>query len=82
MLDVACRLHPAVGMVDLSLAQLGSLDPKVIALSVHGEYTVRSAAMVAGADAFVLERAVATDLLRAVERVSVVDECQRSTRSA
>jgi hypothetical protein len=40
-------------MVDLSLAQPSGLDLKVIALSVHDECTVRSAAMVAGADAFV-----------------------------
>jgi DNA-binding NarL/FixJ family response regulator len=41
----------------------------VIALSVHDEDSVRRAAMEAGADAFVLKRAIATDLLAAVERV-------------
>ena len=69
LLDVACRLHLAVAMVDLSLAQRGGLDLKVIATSVHDECTVRSSAMVAGADASVLERAIATDLLHPVDAV-------------
>jgi len=41
----------------------------VIVLSVHDEQSVRRAAMDAGADAFVLKRAIATDLLPAVDRV-------------
>ena len=42
-------------------------DIKVIVLSVHDEQSVRRAAMQAGADAFVLKRAIATDLLSAVD---------------
>jgi two-component system secretion response regulator SsrB len=42
----------------------------VIALSVHDEPSVRSAAISAGADAFVLKRAIATELLAAVDLVS------------
>ena len=45
---------------------------KVIVLSVHDEQSVRDAVMGAGADAFVLKRAIATDLL------SAVDELRRS----
>ncbi len=67
-----------MAVVDLSLARdsgLGWLravraccpDLKVIVLSVHDEETVRRAAMEAGADAFVLKRAIATDLLTAVD---------------
>ena len=41
----------------------------MIVLSVHDEEAVRLAAMDAGADAFVLKRAIATDLLTAVELV-------------
>jgi DNA-binding NarL/FixJ family response regulator len=78
--DVACRLQPDVAVVDLSLARDGDLDwlkavrqrcpdLKVIALSVHDEETVRLAAMAAGADDFVLKRAIATDLLPAIARV-------------
>jgi two-component system secretion response regulator SsrB len=80
LLDVAFRLRPDVAVVDLSLARDGGLDwltavrercpgLKVIALSVHDEQAVRRAAMAAGADAFVLKRAIATDLLPAVARV-------------
>jgi DNA-binding NarL/FixJ family response regulator len=78
--DVAFRLQPEVAVVDLSLAQDGDLDwlravrrrcpeLKVIALSVHDEDAVRRAALAAGADAFVLKRSIATDLLPAVARV-------------
>ena len=80
LLDVAFRLRPDVAVVDLSLARDGGLEwlkavrqrcpgLKVIALSVHDEETVRLAAMAAGADAFVLKRAIATDLLPAVARL-------------
>lgn len=80
LLEGAARLRPDMAIVDLSLAQdsglgwirdLGSrcLDLKVIVLSVHDEQCVRQAAMEAGADAFVLKRAIATDLLIAVDRL-------------
>jgi two-component system secretion response regulator SsrB len=80
LLEAAGRLRPDVAVVDLSLAQdsgLGWLkalrqrcpDLKVIVLSVHDEQAVRRAAMGAGADAFVLKRAIATDLLAAVDLV-------------
>jgi two-component system secretion response regulator SsrB len=78
--DVAFRLRPDVAVVDVSLARDGGLDwlramrercpgLKVIVLSVHDEDSVRRAALQAGADEFVLKRAIATDLLPAVERV-------------
>ena len=77
LLDGAKRLRPDVAVVDLSLAQDGGLDwlravhqscpaLKVIVLSVHDEQSVRDAALEAGADAFVLKRAIVTDLLPAV----------------
>jgi two-component system secretion response regulator SsrB len=80
LLEGAARLRPDVAVVDLSLARDSSLgwlralrqrcpDLKVIVLSVHDEQTVRRAAMEAGADAFVLKRAIATDLLAAIELV-------------
>jgi DNA-binding NarL/FixJ family response regulator len=80
LLEGAARLQPEMAVVDLSLARdrgLGWLravrqrcpDLKVIVLSVHDEESVRLAAMDAGADAFVLKRAIATDLLAAVARV-------------
>jgi two-component system secretion response regulator SsrB len=76
----ARRLQPDMVIVDLSLARdrgLGWLRAlrercpglKVVVISVHDEECVRVAAMNAGADAFVLTRAIATDLLPAVESV-------------
>ena len=80
LLESAVRLRPEVAIVDLSLARDGSLswlrtlrqrcpDLRVIVLSVHDEQSVRTAAMEAGADAFVLKRAISTDLLSAVDGV-------------
>ena len=80
LLEGAIRLRPDVAVVDLSLSQNGSLgwlqalrlrcpELKVIVLSVHDEQSVRRAAMKAGADAFVLKRAIASDLLNAVDAV-------------
>ena len=80
LLEGAGRLQPDVAIVDLSLAQgsgLGWLSAirqrcprlKVIVLSVHDEQTVRRAAMTAGADAFVLKREIASELLHAVKCV-------------
>ncbi len=80
LLEGAGRLLPDVAVVDLSLAKESGLgwlralrqrcpDHKVIVLSVHDEQSVRRAAMEAGAHAFVLKRAIATDLLPAVDRV-------------
>ena len=80
LLEGAGRLRPDVAVVDLSLARdsgLGWLrrlrqrctDLKVIVLSVYDEQAVRRAAMEAGADAYVLKRAIVTDLLAAVALV-------------
>lgn len=80
LLEGAGRLQPDVVVADLSLAQdanlgwLGEVKRRcpgvgVIVISVHDEGSVRQAAVRAGADAFVLKRAIATDLLPAVARV-------------
>jgi two-component system secretion response regulator SsrB len=80
LVEGAGRLQPDVAIVDLSLARDGNLtwlqalrrgcpEIKVIVLSVHDERSVRDAALKAGADAFVLKRAIATDLLSAVDAV-------------
>ena len=78
LLEAAGRLRPDVAIVDLSLAHAADLGwlralraagpgLGVIVVSVHDEASVRRAAIDAGADAFVLKRAIATDLLHAVE---------------
>lgn len=80
LLDSAARLRPDVAVVDLSLAQDGGLGwlralrqscdgLKVIILSVHDEPCIHRAAIEAGADAFVLKRNIATDLLPAIDLV-------------
>jgi len=80
LLEGAVRLQPEVAIVDLSLARSSGLgwlrelrqrcpDLRVIVLSVHDEQSVGRAVMAAGADAFVLKRAIATDLLPAVDAV-------------
>jgi len=80
LLESAVRLRPEVAIVDLSLSRDGNLiwlralrrrcpDLRVIVLSVHDEQSVRNAAMEAGADAFVLKRSIATDLLPSVDTV-------------
>jgi two-component system secretion response regulator SsrB len=80
LFESAERLKPALAVVDLSLARgesalwLGRLRErcpglKLIVLSVHDEPSARRAALEAGADAFVLKRSIATELLPAVDSV-------------
>jgi DNA-binding NarL/FixJ family response regulator len=79
LLDAVGRLRPDAAVVDLSLAQDGSLEwlrevrrrspeLKLVVLSVHDEESVCGAALEAGADAVVLKRAIVTDLLPAIAR--------------
>lgn len=93
LLDGAARLRPDVAVVDLSLSREQGLNwlrvlrercpgMRVIVLSVHDEPAVRRAALEAGADAFVLKRALATDLLPAVERVRGVGSSQVAPQAA
>jgi DNA-binding NarL/FixJ family response regulator len=80
LIESASRMQPAVVVADLSVARgggFGWLDrllgqspgSKVIVLSVHDEPTVVQAALGAGASGFVLKRAIASDLLNAVDVV-------------
>ena len=80
LLESAGRLKPSVLIVDLSLEPSGRpqwlerlrplyAEAKLILLSVHDEPSVNRLMMEAGADAFVLKRAIATDLLPAVDAV-------------
>ena len=73
-------LRPAVVVVDLSLGagdvvglmrELRARAPgaKVLLLSVHDEPSILRSALAAGADGIVLKRAIATDLLLAVDEV-------------
>ncbi len=80
LMEGAARLQPTMFVIDLSLAA-GSLagmvrairerapEAKILLLSVHDEPTVVAAADAAGADGLVLKRAIATDLLDAVDAI-------------
>ena len=78
LMEGAQRLSPALVVVDVSLAQGDIADllrsirdrapaTKILVLSVHDEPTVVEAALAAGADGLVLKRAIANDLLPAVD---------------
>ena len=80
LIEGAGLLRPAVVVVDLSLGagdvvglmrELRARAPgaKVLLLSVHDEPSVLRSAVAAGADGVVLKRAIATDLLLAVDEV-------------
>ena len=80
LIESASRMQPAVVVADLSVAGGGGFGwlghllgqspaSKVIVLSVHDEPTVVQSALEAGASGFVLKRAIATDLLNAVDAV-------------
>jgi len=78
LLESADRLQPEMAVVDMSLGRESGLRwarelharcprLKLIVLSVHDEPSVRRAATEAGADGFVLKRAIGMDLLRTAE---------------
>jgi DNA-binding NarL/FixJ family response regulator len=80
LIESASGMQPAVVVADLSVAGGGGFGwlgrllgqspaSKVIVLSVHDEPTVVQSALEAGASGFVLKRAIATDLLNAVDAV-------------
>jgi DNA-binding NarL/FixJ family response regulator len=74
------RVRPEYVVMDLSLGSdnvLGRIadvraclpQARLVVLSVHDDATIARAALAAGADAFVLKRALGTDLLEAVDTV-------------
>ena len=80
LIEGARRLRPAVVVVDLSLGagdmfslvrELRERAPgaKVLLLTVHDEPTVLHSVAAAGADGVVLKRAIATELLPAVDTI-------------
>ena len=80
LFDSAERIRPSVAVVDLSLVPGGNLqwlprlrarcpEMKLVLISSHDQPSVCRAALEAGADAFVLKRAIATDLLPAIDAV-------------
>ena len=80
LIEGAARLQPTLIVMDLSYAA-GSLsglvcelrnhapEAKLLFLSVHDEPTVVASAVAAGADGLVLKRAIASDLMPAIDAV-------------
>ena len=80
LFESAKRLQANMAVVDISLAREHGLDLvrrlraanptlKLIITSLHDQNIVSQAALEAGADGFVLQRAIAIDLLPAVDAV-------------
>jgi two-component system secretion response regulator SsrB len=80
LFESAGRLHGDLAVVDLALSRGSGLDMvrqlrgrfptmKLIIVSVHDQSNVCRSVLEAGADAFVLKRAIATDLLAAADAV-------------
>lgn len=80
LLEGAQRLQPVLVVMELSLVRNGGLHwlrtlrsicpaMKVIVLSMHDDPTVVRSVLDAGAEGYVLKRAIATDLLPAVDSV-------------
>ncbi len=80
LLESAGSLQPAAVIADLSLARTETLDwlkqlrascpkAKLVVLSVHDEQSVCAKAIEAGADGFIVKRAIATDLMPGLDAV-------------
>lgn len=80
LLESAARLEPTAVIADLSLARVDNLGwlrqlrticpkTKLIVLSVHDEPSVCAKTIEAGADAYIVKRALATDLLPGLDAV-------------
>lgn len=78
LVEGAGRLQPDMAIVDVSLARGSRLSwihalrqncpkLKIIVLGVHDEHSVHDAVLGAGADAYVLKRAISTELLDTVD---------------
>jgi DNA-binding NarL/FixJ family response regulator len=78
---LARELRPRVVLMDIAMPRANGLEAlrstkaampetKVIVVTVHGEDVYRRVAIAGGADAFVLKKALATDLLPAIRRIA------------
>jgi DNA-binding NarL/FixJ family response regulator len=80
LFEGARRLQSDLAVVDLALSRAGGVDlvrrlrdrfpaMKLIIISNHNQASVSHSALAAGADGFVVKRAIATDLLAAADAV-------------
>lgn len=86
LLACASRSSPGLAIVDISISQDGSLvwiqslrklcaGLKLIVIGTHDEASVRDAVLKAGADGYLLERAIASDLLLVIDDVLAERNC-------
>ena len=75
------RCTPGIVLMDISMPQMNGLealrltkqawpDTKIIMVTIHDEEPYRMVAMAGGADGFVLKKALGTDLLPAIRRLT------------
>src|SRR5262245_9732634 len=78
---LARELHPGIVLMDIAMPRMNGLEAlrltkqalpatKIIVVTVHGEEPYRKVALAGGADGFVLEKALGTDLLPAIRRLT------------
>jgi len=78
---LARALHPGIVLMDIGMPQMNGLealrltkqaspDSKVIMVTIHDEEPYRAVAMAGGADGFVLKKALGTDLLPTIRRLT------------
>ena len=84
LFEIASRLQSDLAVVDLALSRGDAIGlvrrfrdqfphTKVIVVSIHDEVSVSRSVLDAGADGFVVKRAIATDLLPATDAVLAGD---------
>jgi DNA-binding NarL/FixJ family response regulator len=78
---LALALHPGIVLMDIGMPEMNGLealrltkqaspDSKVIMVTIHDEEPYRAVAMAGGADGFVLKKALGTDLLPTIRRLT------------
>jgi DNA-binding NarL/FixJ family response regulator len=78
---LARELHPGIVLMDIAMPRMNGLealrltkealpDTKIIIVTLHGEEAYRTVALAGGADGFVLKKALGTDLLPAIRRLT------------
>ena len=78
---LARALHPGIVLMDIGMPHMNGLealrltkqawpDTKIIMVTIHDEEPDRMVAMAAGADGFVLKKALGTELLPTIHRLT------------
>jgi len=78
---LARELRPDVVLMDIAMPRVNGLealrstkaampDTKIVVVTVHGEDVYRRLALAGGADAFILKKALGSDLLPAIRRIT------------